>query len=108
MVFSGDHSVPNDNRNRNHPSRNTPPPIPETPQISNDPNHGIPMDGAVMEALPNTRFRVKLDNGHLVLAHLSGRMRQNYIHIVPGDRVRVELSPYDLGRGRIIYRLPSQ
>lgn len=101
--------MPNDNRSRGHNAggRTSMPP-PEPPPISNDPNHGIQLDGTVIEALPNTRFRVKLDNGHLVLAHLSGRMRQNYIHIVPGDRVRVELSPYDLARGRIIYRLPSQ
>ena len=68
----------------------------------------IVMEGQITEALPNTRFRVKLDSGHLVLAHISGKMRQRYIRIVPGDRVRVELSPYDLEKGRIIYRLPSK
>ena len=57
-----------------------------------------------MEALPNTQFRVELDNGHNVLAHISGRMRMNYIRILPGDKVKVELSPYDLDRGRITYR----
>ncbi len=67
--------------------------------------HGILVDGDVTEALPNTRFRVKLNNGHVVLSHLSGKMRQNYIHIVPGDRVTVEISPYDLEKGRIVYRL---
>ena len=64
------------------------------------------MEGTVVEALPNTTFRVKLDgNGHEVLAHLSGKMRKNYIKILPGDRVRLELTPYDLNRGRIVYRL---
>lgn len=56
------------------------------------------------EALPNTQFWVELENGHNVLAHISGKMRMNYIRILPGDRVRVELSPYDLNRGRITYR----
>jgi translation initiation factor IF-1 len=60
--------------------------------------------GVVTEALANTRFRVQLDNGHLVLAHVAGKMRKNFIRIVPGDRVTVELSPYDLEKGRIIYR----
>lgn len=56
------------------------------------------------EALPNTQFKVELENGHEVLAHISGKMRMNYIRILPGDRVKVELSPYDLSRGRITYR----
>jgi translation initiation factor IF-1 len=60
--------------------------------------------GVVAEALANTRFRIKLDNGHIVLAHVAGRMRKNFIRIVPGDRVTVELSPYDLEKGRIVYR----
>ena len=64
----------------------------------------IQVEGIVEEALPNTTFRVRLDNGHLVLAYISGRMRKNYIRILPGDRVTVELSPYDLTRGRIVYR----
>ena len=64
----------------------------------------IEVEGAVTEALPNTQFRVELDNGHNVLAHISGKMRMNYIRILPGDRVKVELSPYDLSRGRITYR----
>lgn len=57
-----------------------------------------------MEALANTQFRVTLDNGHMVMAHVSGRMRKNFIRIVPGDRVKVEVSPYDLTRGRITFR----
>jgi translation initiation factor IF-1 len=61
-------------------------------------------EGTVVEALPNTNFRVELDNGHEVLAYLSGKMRKYYIRVLLGDRVRVELSPYDLERGRIIYR----
>jgi translation initiation factor IF-1 len=64
----------------------------------------IQVTGTVIEALPDTQFRVGLDNGHEVLAYLSGKMRQNYIRILLGDRVDVELSPYDLERGRIVYR----
>ena len=64
----------------------------------------IQMQGEVVENLPNATFRVKLENGHLVLGHISGKMRMNYIRIVIGDRVLVELSPYDLSRGRITYR----
>ena len=64
----------------------------------------IEVEGTITEALPNTQFRVELDNGHNVLAHISGRMRMNYIRILPGDKVKVELSPYDLDRGRITYR----
>jgi translation initiation factor IF-1 len=64
----------------------------------------IEMEGSVVEALPNAMFRVELTNGHKVLAHISGKMRQNYIRILPEDRVVVELSPYDLTRGRIVYR----
>jgi translation initiation factor IF-1 len=62
------------------------------------------VEGVIQEALPNTMFRVELDNGHLVLGHISGKMRKHYIRILPGDRVTVELSPYDLTRGRIVYR----
>ena len=65
------------------------------------------LEGKVTEALPNTSFRVKLDNGHDVLAYLSGKMRKYYIRVLLGDRVRVELSPYDLTRGRIVYRHKS-
>jgi len=64
----------------------------------------IEIEGEVVEALPNTMFRVRLDNEHEVLAHISGKMRMHYIRILPGDRVKVELSPYDLHRGRITYR----
>ncbi len=64
----------------------------------------IEAEGVVTEALPNAMFRVKLDNGHEVLAHVSGKMRMYYIRILLGDRVKVELSPYDLTRGRIVYR----
>ncbi len=62
------------------------------------------MEGTVVEPLPNAMFRVELDNGHKVLAHISGKMRMHYIKILPGDRVKVEVSPYDLTRGRITYR----
>jgi translation initiation factor IF-1 len=64
----------------------------------------VEIEGTVIEALPGTQFRVRLDNGHEVLAYLSGKMRKYYIRILLGDRVRLELSPYDLNRGRIIYR----
>jgi translation initiation factor IF-1 len=64
----------------------------------------IEVEGTVSEPLPNAMFRVQLDNGHNVLAHISGKMRMHYIRILPGDRVLVELSPYDLTRGRIVYR----
>lgn len=64
----------------------------------------ITVEGTIVEALPATQFRVKLDGGHEVLAYLSGRMRKYYIRILLGDRVRVEMSPYDLARGRIVYR----
>jgi translation initiation factor IF-1 len=65
---------------------------------------GITVEGVVAEALPNAMFRVELDNGHKVLAHISGKMRMNYIKILPGDRVTVEISQYDWSRGRITYR----
>jgi translation initiation factor IF-1 len=64
----------------------------------------IELEGTIRESLPNAMFRVELDNGHKVLAHISGKMRQHYIRILPDDRVVVELSPYDLTRGRIVYR----
>ena len=64
----------------------------------------IEVEGRVIEPLPNAMFRIELENGHKVLAHISGKMRQHYIRILPEDRVVVELSPYDLGRGRIVYR----
>ena len=64
----------------------------------------IEVEGTVVEPLPNAMFRVELEKGHRVLAHVSGKMRMNFIRILPGDRVKVELSPYDLSRGRITYR----
>ncbi|MDZ7771473.1 MAG: translation initiation factor IF-1 [Balneolaceae bacterium] len=64
----------------------------------------IKQDGEIVEALPNAQFRVELDNGHKILAHVSGKMRMHYIKILPGDRVAVEMSPYDLSKGRITYR----
>jgi translation initiation factor IF-1 len=64
----------------------------------------LQIEGTVIETLPNTSFRVRLENGHVVLAHISGRMRKNYIRILTGDKVMVELTPYDLTKGRIIYR----
>jgi len=64
----------------------------------------VEVEGTVVKALPNAMFRVELDNGHEVLAHISGKMRKNFIRILEGDRVSVELSPYDLSRGRIVYR----
>ena len=64
----------------------------------------IEAEGTVIEALPNTNFKVQLENGHEVLAHISGKLRMNYIKILPGDKVKLELSPYDLSRGRITWR----
>jgi translation initiation factor IF-1 len=64
----------------------------------------ISMDGVVEEILPNAMFRVKLDQGTLILAHISGRMRQNKIQILQGDRVKIEMSPYDLSKGRVVFR----
>ncbi len=66
---------------------------------------GIVVEGTVVEALPNAMFRVQIEGGHEILAHVSGKMRIHFIRILPGDKVKVELSPYDLTRGRIIYRL---
>jgi len=64
----------------------------------------IELEGVILETLPNTMFRVKLENGHVVTAHISGKMRKNYIRILTGDKVRVEMTPYDLSKGRITYR----
>ena len=64
----------------------------------------ITVEGTVKELLPNTMFRVELENGHIVLAHISGKMRQNFIKILPGDSVKMEMSPYDLTKGRIVFR----
>ena len=68
-------------------------------------DEAIEVEAVVVEPLPNAMFRVELENGNRVLAHVSGKMRKHFIRILPGDRVRVELSPYDLSRGRIVYRL---
>jgi translation initiation factor IF-1 len=65
----------------------------------------IETDGVIVETLPNAMFRVKLESGHVVLAHVSGKMRMHFIRILPGDKVKLELSPYDLSRGRITYRV---
>ncbi|HEB77751.1 MAG: translation initiation factor IF-1 [Methylohalobius sp.] len=65
----------------------------------------IEMEGTVIETLPNTMFRVRLDNGHIITAHISGKMRKHYIRILTGDRVKVEMTPYDLTKGRITFRL---
>ncbi|MFA4853843.1 MAG: translation initiation factor IF-1 [Candidatus Omnitrophota bacterium] len=67
----------------------------------------IETEGKIIEALPNAMFKVELENGHVVLAHVSGKMRMNFIRIIPGDRVKLELSPYDLSRGRITFRVKS-
>ncbi|MBB5322449.1 translation initiation factor IF-1 [Marinobacter sp. R17] len=64
----------------------------------------IEMEGVIIDTLPNTMFRVELTNGHVVTAHISGKMRKNYIRILTGDKVKVELTPYDLSKGRIVYR----
>lgn len=64
----------------------------------------IEMEGEIVDNLPNATFRVKLENGHIVLGHISGKMRMNYIRILPGDKVRVQLTPYDLTKGRIVFR----
>ena len=68
----------------------------------------IEVEGEVVELLPNTKFRVKLPNGHLIMAHISGKMRMHFIKIIPGDKVLVEVSRYDLSKGRIIYRSKGQ
>ena len=65
---------------------------------------GVQVEGTVIEPLPNAMFRVELESGHRILAHISGKMRMHFIRILPGDKVTVELSPYDLSRGRIVYR----
>ena len=64
----------------------------------------ITLEGTIVETLANTKFRVEIENGHQILAHISGKMRRHYIRIIPGDKVTVEVSPYDLTRGRIVYR----
>jgi translation initiation factor IF-1 len=64
----------------------------------------IELEGTILESLPNAMFKVELENGHVILGHISGKMRMNYIKILPGDKVTVQVSPYDLSRGRIVYR----
>jgi len=76
----------------------------EKPEQGSGKEEAIQVEATVLEPLPNAMFRVELDNKHRVLAHISGRMRKHFIRILPGDRVLVELSPYDLSRGRITYR----
>ena len=78
--------------------------MPEDRQPKAPKDDAIEVEGTVVEPLPNAMFRVELENGHKVLAHISGKMRQHYIRILPEDRVVVELSPYDLTRGRIVFR----
>ena len=68
----------------------------------------IKLQGKVVESLPNAQFRVELENGHMIIAHVSGKMRKHYIRLVPGDRVEVELTPYDLTKGRISFRLKDE
>src|SRR5438132_2469153 len=78
--------------------------ISRRPNLPKPKEDAIVLEGTVVEPLPNAMFRVQLENGHKVLAHISGKMRMHYIRILPGDRVQVELTPYDLSRGRITYR----
>jgi len=80
------------------------------PAVRNYPEHMakddvIEMEGTVQETLPNTMFRVQLENGHVIIAHISGRMRKHYIRILTGDKVKIEMTPYDLSKGRITYRM---
>jgi translation initiation factor IF-1 len=86
-------------------SRAVPGHQPLNPQGKMSKDDVIEMEGAILETLPNTMFRVKLENGHVVTAHISGRMRKNYIRILTGDKVKVEMTPYDLSKGRITYRM---
>ena len=86
-------------RKRSQPRRQS-----DAPQQSSPKEEGIQVEGMVVETLPSAMFRVRLDTGHEVLAHVCGKIRMNYVRILPGDRVKVELSPYDLTRGRIMWR----
>ena len=82
-------------------------PFPKDPreiELAKQKEEALEVEGVVVQALANTRFRVEIEGGHIVMAHVAGRMRKHFIRIVPGDRVRVELSPYDLSKGRIVYR----
>ena len=98
--YGGNRGRPGGNRGNNNRGPAT---TERGPRQSTD-SDTITLEGKVLEALPNAMFRVELENGHQVLGHISGKMRINYIKITPGDRVTVELSPYDLTRGRITYR----
>lgn len=89
---------------RKPPSRSATPATPTEERPRRQDPDAITVDGRVKDALPNAMFMVELENGHTVLSHLAGKMRTNYIRVLPGDRVTVELSPYDLTRGRITYR----
>lgn len=80
------------------------PPLINTLRLQMAKEDQIELEGEVVDTLPNTMFRVKLENGHIVTAHISGKMRKNYIRILTGDQVRVEVTPYDLSKGRITYR----
>jgi translation initiation factor IF-1 len=80
-------------------------PLPVAPRERMSKDDSIELEGSVLETLPNTMFRVKLENGHVITAHISGRMRKNYIRILTGDKVKVEMTPYDLSKGRITYRM---
>jgi len=80
------------------------PPGPKETVLAKPKEDAIVLEGTILESLPNAMFRVELENGHKVLAHISGKMRMHYIRILPGDKVQVELTPYDLTRGRITYR----
>lgn len=84
--------------------RSTPRGLTGGPALPKPKEDAIVLEGTVVEPLPNAMFRVELENGHKVLAHISGKMRMHYIRILPGDKVQVELTPYDLSRGRITYR----
>ena len=75
------------------------------PKLKMSKDDSIEFEGTILETLPNTVFRVKLENGHVVTAHISGRMRKNYIRILTGDKVKIEMTPYDLTKGRITYRM---
>ena len=87
------------------PRGGTIPPFSGNPRGSMVKEDVIEMEGKVLETLPNTMFKVELENGHVVTAHISGRMRKHYIRILTGDKVRVEMTPYDLSKGRITYRM---
>ncbi len=89
---------------RHHPGKHSPLNQSRNAEDMGKKDGAIEVEGRVIEPLPNAMFRVELENGHKVLAHISGKMRQHYIRILPEDRVVVELSPYDLSRGRIVYR----